>query len=128
MNKRKAIDILHKQIVKLGQDNFNNKTWTIQTKTYLESFFGKESEQYQYFHKYYWSLDYASRTKPKTIEMLKHTAETLLNDCIDTIDDLGLKKQEPKGNIISRMSDKWAVTIVLGLITFAFWLGTTVCK
>ena len=112
MTKQKAITILNKQIVKLESKNFHHPIWNIQTKTYLEKFFGKDSEQHKFFHVRFWNID-SLRSKGITIETKKFVASSFLSDCIDTIDDIGLNKADPKGNFLSRQSDRMIL----------FWLG-----
>lgn len=127
MTNKKAASILNKQIVKLEQENFHYPIWDIQTKTYLSEFFGNKSGQHSFFHNHYWNID-SIHTNGVTIEAKKYIASSFLNDCIDTINDIGILKKEPKGNFLTRLPDKWAVSIVLGLIGFAFWMGTLSCK
>ncbi|WP_209402642.1 hypothetical protein [Pseudozobellia sp. WGM2] len=127
MTKKKAVEIINKQIVKLNQENFNHPTWTIQTKTYLANLFGEGSEQHNYFDRYYWNLDTAIRGEIN-INILKHNAETFLTDCIDTIHDLGIQKKNPKGNYISRLSDKMITFSISGVFTGGLLLGRMIYK
>lgn len=126
MTKQRAISVLQKQIVKLGQEDFNPKIWRMQTNTYLESFFGENSRQCDYIDSYYFFTQNSGLNI--SVDDRKHSATKFLNDCIDLITDIGLHKPEPKGNFISRLPEGWAVAIVLGLVTFSYWLGTVFCS
>ena len=121
MTKTKAIEILNKQIVKLEKDQVDKNQWNLQTNTYLRSFFGEDSEQSVYLNYHTWNynqLEGSGQIKDK-----KQPVIDFIGDCIDTIQDLGLKKLDPKGNFLTRISDKWAVTVVSSLVVVAFFLG-----
>ena len=122
MNTEKAQGILRKQIVKLDQENFNPTIWSIQTRKYLSVFFGSESEEYLFLHIHFWNVG-SKASGDSTIESKKINASNFLNNCIDTIGDLGLYKPETTGNFITRMPDGWAITIIIALLGFAGWLG-----
>jgi len=108
MNKRKAIKILKRQIWKLNQlDNPRDVDvdFLIQTKTYIDKFFGNESAQ----------------SKRLTGVQIA----PFLNDCVDTINNIGLYKHENK-NILSKQSN-WklvviAITIFVTGLTTGIWI------
>lgn len=121
MTTQKAVSILSKQIVKIEQKDFHYPIWNIQTTTYLREFFGEKSEQYYFFQNHYWNID-TIHAKGITIEVKKYIAISFLNDCIDTINDIGLYQKENKGNYISRLSDRmitfWIVSVFSGGVYF----------
>lgn len=117
MKKKHAIQVLRKQINKLDHNtNLNNK-WTVQTKSYLKAFFGTDSEQYEYFKDFRWKHGVADdpekHVKPVSI---------FLNDCIEVIQDIGLKKEEKK-NFLSRIPDWSIIPIIASLIFIGGILG-----
>lgn len=112
MTKTKAIDLIRMQKTKLDSDNIDYYSWNIQTNAYLSNFFGSNSKQASYFNKYYWNVDSAIMNDIDE-EYQKNRARGFLNDCADTIQNLGFYKKANQGNYISRLSDK--------MITF--WLG-----
>jgi len=113
MNKKqKAITILQRQRNKL--EKLKNPTdidvdWVIQTKTYIDKFFGENSPQ----SKRLIGVPIAQETTPNFIPFLK--------DCIETINDIGLYKK-PKTNFLYTIPE-WAASLLLTLI---FIIGVTV--
>ena len=108
MKTQKAIKILNEQTDKLMSLKLddNNQSWVVQTSTYIEMFFGKESSQLSYF------ID-------KSNYLFKETARTelntFLNDCIEVISNKGLYKP-PKQNVLSRIPDWSIIPIITGLL------------
>lgn len=87
MKKRKAISILQNQIDKLDVKENLNHQWTIETRTYLTKFFGQDSEQLNYLKNFHWTPNVASNP-----EDFKPAIKSFLKDCINTINNIGLKK------------------------------------
>jgi hypothetical protein len=112
MNKKKAISIIENQITKLESSKSNRTySWVIETRTYIEQFFGKESHQSNYFNYYSWSpspginLD---EQEKKTINYLK--------DCINTIENIGIYKP-PIENWFSKLPN-WLINLGLPALCF----------
>ena len=109
MKKNKAIKILQGQINKLQKDDNLNTRWVIETKSYLSKFFGKDSEQYEGFKNFKFKPYVGSDPKEK-----KSGVESFLNDCINTIKNIGLIKEQ-KVNILNRIPD-WSIIPIVTLL------------
>tara|TARA_R110002049_G_scaffold308704_1_gene513536 strand:- start:870 stop:1352 length:483 start_codon:yes stop_codon:yes gene_type:complete len=118
MNKKKAISIIQNQINKLESSKDNRTySWIIETRTYIESFFGEKSHQSDYFKYYSWSN--SPNFNPD--EQEKNTIH-YLKDCINTINNLGLYKA-PVENWFSKLPN-WAINLGLpALCLISFSLG-----
>lgn len=105
MNKTNAISILSRQRDKLkdlelpGDLSFD---WLVQTRTYIDNFFGEESHQSGRLKR----IPLGSVNSPNLIPFL--------NDCIETIKDIDLHKK-PKSNYLVSMPN-WAASLLLMLI------------
>jgi hypothetical protein len=111
MNKKKATLILKNQIDKLESKENLNHRWTIETRTYLSTFFGQESEQYKHLDNFHWQpgvADDPERFKPHIV--------SFINDCISTINNIGLKK-DPVDNWFSKLPN-WAINLGLPALCF----------
>ncbi len=110
MTNKKAINILKKQIDKLKTDNDRTKEWTFQTRTYIENFFGKESKEFLYINKF------------SFFNMYHDDVELFLNNCIELIENVGLKKNH-KTNFLFTLPD-WVVYLILpGLFSAGLAFG-----
>ncbi|WP_440067372.1 hypothetical protein [Tenacibaculum discolor] len=117
MKKAKAISILQKQIDKLEfEENLNNR-WTIETRTYLSTFFGDESEQHKHLENFRWKPSFGSDPRE-----YKHHISSFLKDCINTINNIGIKK-DPVDNWFAKLPD-WAINLGLPALCFiSFGIG-----
>lgn len=117
MNKKKATSILKNQIDKLESKENLNHRWTIETRTYLSTFFGQDSEEMNYLKNFNWTPGVASNP-----EDYKPSIEAFLNDCINTINNIGVKK-EPVDNWFSKLPN-WAINLGLPALCFiSFGVG-----
>jgi hypothetical protein len=108
MKKQKAIQILQEQSEKLKPlDMFEAHNWTIETRTYLSSFFGKESYQSEHFRMHLLDI----KTENKKIKVI-----SFLNDCVNIISNNGLYKP-PTENWFSKLPNS---IINLGLPALCF--------
>ncbi|WP_296316732.1 hypothetical protein [Winogradskyella sp. UBA3174] len=110
MKKSKAIHILKNQIKKLENEQNLNYSWTLETKTYIVKFFGKDSPQESYIKYFDWQPTIADRPIDK-----REGIKAFVNDCINTIDNIGIKK-DPKQNILNRIPDWSIIPIVTALV------------
>lgn len=119
MKKQKAINIIQNQINKLDNDKFYAESWLIETRHYLNSFFGENSQQERYFKDFTFGIMYPGDvSKKEKIDRSK----IFLKDCINTIQNVGLKK-EPSSNFLSKIPS-WLLTLILtGLFALAIMLG-----
>jgi len=115
MKTKKAINILKNQIDKLMDLSLddNNNSWVVQTSTYIELFFDKDSYQISYF-------------KEKSGYLFKESARkelnAFLNDCIEVISNKGLYKP-PTENWFSKLPN-WAINLGLPALCFiSFSIG-----
>jgi len=116
MNRRKAIKLLEGQITKLKRLKSPmdmEVDFLIQTKTYIDKFFGSDSPQ----SKRLTGVPIAQETTPDFIPFL--------NDCIETINYFGLYKEKNK-NILSTQNN-WkllaiATTIFIAGLSAGIWL------
>jgi hypothetical protein len=113
MNKKTAITILNRQIDKLKileSPKDYSYDWLVQTTTYIDNFFGLDSNQ-------------SKRIKDNPIGC-SHTSNLIpfLNDCIETIMNIGLYKK-PKINLLSSIPN-WIIILILpALVTLGVLLG-----
>lgn len=113
MDKKSAITIINKQIYKLSKlekPSHFESTWLVQTKTYIDKFFGNESNESKWFS----NLSPGSKYAPDPIPFL--------NDCIETINHIGLYKK-PKSNLLSTIPN-WIIILLLpALLTLGIMIG-----
>jgi hypothetical protein len=106
MNKKTAKQIINNQIEKLSAFNSPSEfhgNWKIQTKTYIELFFGNDSDQFKYM-KNIEGVSSAYRSDPTKF----------LKDCIELIDNIGLYKK-PKQNFLYTMPN-WVAMLAFPLM------------
>lgn len=115
MRKSKAVSALKKQIKKLDNNENMNNNWCIQTRMYLKSFFGEKSEQFELIKEFYWNTH-------NTNEQGKARTINFLNSCIETINVIGIKKENNE-NWFSKLPT-WAINLGLtGLCFISFSTG-----
>ena len=108
MRKKAAINALECQRDKLDS-SWADKIWFTQTLSYLESIFGKPSQEHSAVSTYYMMhLKHPEFYNPDKEELIR-----LLNDSIETIKTIGIKVAQP--NFISRLNN----ATLLGIIIFA---------
>jgi len=113
MKTQKAIKILNEQSEKLKKlELFTTHNWTVETRTYLTEFFGKDSYQSEHFRMN--MMDIKSDQKKEQII-------DFLNDCVNIISNRGLYKP-PTENWFSKLPN-WLFS--LGL-TALFGLGIVI--
>ena len=114
MNNKKAIVILNEQSKKLNQlELFTTYNWTVETQTYLDYFFGRNSYQSEHFR--------ISLTDIKSVQK-KEQIISFLNDCINIITNKGIYKP-PTENWFSKLPD-WAINLGLPALCFiSFGVG-----
>ncbi len=113
MNKQKAIGILNRQIEKLDKKNPKdfNIEWKVQTCSYIDKFFGGITHESKRIN----SAPSNSQYSPDLIPFL--------NDCIETIQDVGIYKK-PKTNFLYSMPRNWVAMLSFPLIfTIGLALG-----
>jgi hypothetical protein len=118
MDNKTAISILNKQIdkLKLSKEN-RTDSWTIETKQYIISFFGEDSIQKDFFNGYSWVLNPNS-----DLDWQEKQVIAFLNDCINTIRNIGLYKKE-KPNFLVTLPN-WIISAVLpGLFALGLLAG-----
>ncbi|MCT4662909.1 MAG: hypothetical protein N4A40_13715 [Tissierellales bacterium] len=111
MNKLKAINILKGQIEKLKDEKNLNDLWILETKTYVSHFFGENSSQVWFLRDFKWKNGIAD-----DIIKSRDTVKTFLNDCISTIDNIGVKK-ETKQKLLNRIPD-WSILPIISALIF----------
>jgi hypothetical protein len=113
MKKKKAILILNQQSDKLKKlELFTTHNWTVETRTYLTEFFGKESYQTEHFR--------MNLTDIKS-DQKKEQVIDFLNNCANIISNKGLHKPSTE-NWFSKLPN-WLFS--LGL-TALFGLGIVI--
>jgi hypothetical protein len=114
MKRKKAISILIEQSEKLKHlEVFTTHNWTIETRTYLAEFFGKESYQSEHFRMNL--MDIKSEQKKEQII-------SFLSDCVNIISNKGLYKPETE-NWFSKLDD-WTINLGLPALCFiSFGIG-----
>ena len=114
MKNKKAISILTEQSEKLKKlELFTTHNWTVETRTYISEFFGKESYQAEHFR--------MNLTDIKS-EQKKEQIISFLNDCINIISNKGLYKP-PTENWFSKLPD-WTINLGLPALCFiSFGVG-----
>lgn len=123
LDNNKAIKILRTQIVKIkDSENWTNR-WTMETNTYLSAFFGVDSKQANHLGNHIWSESKVLNVIPE--ESAKESIK-FLTDCIHLIENIGLTK--PKGNFISRLSDRLIIFILTVLFTGGVLIGRLIYK
>ena len=117
MRKDKAIKILEVQLKKLRDINNLDNLWSIETRTYIEKFFGQDSEQLKYVKDFKWRPSVAS--DPISY---RPTMEKFLNNCIETIQNIGLYKAHSE-NWFSKLPN-WIINLGLPALCFvSFGVG-----
>lgn len=125
MTTREAVNILRLQQERLDSVDVNNcEVWKTGTKSYVKSFFGESSPEYDYIKdfQFYWSIDtnWYTETKSK-IPILKQ----YIDNCIGVIRNRGLVKREWKHILITtHPAVFW--TIFVAIVGLAFWFGTLI--
>jgi hypothetical protein len=132
MKKEKAIALLRLQQEKLKTLNHKQKeTWIIQTAAYVKQFFGEGSKEYDYISKYkFWSVVWSDTTDEQfqnSVDNQKPTLHTFAGNCIETIENFGLKKREWKHALITT-DPKIFWAVFSAIVALAFWLGTKYSK
>ena len=117
MRKKEAIKILNKQIKKLQTNPENTRySWKIETHTYIVKFFGESSKQAEYINNISWTNSW---TTPEKVVI---NVISFLNDCINTIETIGLYK-EKRQNFLTTLPD-WVVSLIFpGLISVGLIIG-----
>jgi len=119
MNRKTAKKIIKNQIKKLSSfrepKEFDNN-WKIQTKTYIELFFGNNSDQFTHMKEIRGAGNqYAPDPTP------------FLKDCVELIDDIGLYKK-PKQNFLYTMPNWLAMLAFPLMLTIGITIGNFQAK
>lgn len=113
MHKKKAINIINKQICKLKSLNdpkeFGSE-WLLQTGTYIDTLFGIDSAQSQKIKSCSVGSKYSTDLTP------------FLNDCIEIINDIGVYKK-PKNNFLFTMPNWLAMLLFPLMLTIGIAIG-----
>ncbi|MBK5212275.1 MAG: hypothetical protein JJE55_01280 [Flavobacteriaceae bacterium] len=124
IKKSKAIKILKKQKNKLDNPGYQNSTWILQTRTYITKFFGYKSEQWMHIASFSFTSSFRetnSLQKSLNVRLIKD----FLDDCIETIKDVGLTKEEKKNWFF--LMPNWVITVVIpSLCLLSFYIGLIV--
>ena len=119
MNKKEAVSILEEQINKLDDDKNHNYNWFVETKTYIDSFLGKDSHQSD-------SLKNRTFNQSSKIGISKeeniNNIKTSVRNCINVINNIGLYKK-PKKNFLSSIPDSLLVLIFSTIGFVGFTMG-----
>nr|WP_321354359.1 hypothetical protein [uncultured Draconibacterium sp.] len=110
MKKNQAITILKNQINKIQNQENRTTEWTVQTRTYIEKFFGIESKEVRYINKFSF-YNYPSGD-----------VELFLNNCIETIENIGLYKK-PKTNFLYTIPNWLAMLLFPLMLTIGIAIG-----
>lgn len=117
MRKDKAIKILKTQSEKLNDVNNLDNLWSIETRTYIEKFFGQDSEQLKYVKEFKWRPSVSSEPV-----LYRPTMVKFLNNCIETISNIGVYKP-PTENWFSKLPN-WSINLGLPALCFvSFGIG-----
>ncbi|NOQ26014.1 MAG: hypothetical protein GQ564_11680 [Bacteroidales bacterium] len=114
MNKRIAIKIMRTQLAKVeSSEKFSEiaNTWQLQTTTYVCNFFGENSSEYEWINHAELRGEYKADPIP------------FLNNCIETINNIGLYKR-PKSNFLTS-APNWLIML---LFPFIFSAGIAIGK
>jgi hypothetical protein len=127
MNKKKAIEILQKQKLKLDYSTvYKDSNWTFQTASYIKDFFGKDSTEYIFISKFNFKVLTGAWEDDESINrqlLDKHKkAKGYLENCIETISNKGLY-EHPKTNIVSDKSNFELIGIIVAISIFVFGIG-----
>ena len=131
MTKKKAIEIITIQKQKLTVDTLHSDyLWLTQTLTYIDSFLGKDSEEYKMLDSFS-SVNYTTKYVGESIrpqqEETTQRANRLLDNVIDVISNIGIK-QKAKDNFIKYIDNAhlaWLIPLLItGLITIGYGWGT----
>lgn len=128
MKKNKAIKILKKQIDKLDQYKKGDflDLWIIQTEYYINEFFHDNSFHVKFFNKLT-SPRISQENYDKEFEALRVKLKVLLTSCIETIDDVDVKKPDGR-NFLYRLNDAWLTTLLAFAATLFFQAGVSYQK
>jgi hypothetical protein len=99
MNRNKAISILKNQIEKIKTPEGKTSEWSMQTKSYVKSFFGEDSIQFEYFQTFSFFSTYT------------YDPVLFLNECIEFIKNNGLYKV-PKKNFLESLPN-WLIMLLI---------------
>ncbi len=110
MQKGKAISIINYQIEKIKTEDGKTIAWEIQTKAYIELFFGKESPQNEFFKRFNFASKYS------------YNPVSFLEECKMQIKNIGLYKK-PKINLISSITNTTLFSIFFPLMVLIFTIG-----
>lgn len=122
MRKQKAISILKRQLKKLDTiSEVDSSLWHQQTSTFIRSFFSTKSTEFEFIKHFSFTntSDGVNETRAFKIAQLRG----YLNNCIETIEYLGVYKPPTKNYLSSLPS--WLLTIILfGVIGLSLIVGT----
>lgn len=127
MKLQTALNILNRQLSKIVNIQKGDTSWVLQTQEYIKTFFGDETHFLHFFKTFTFKQlhNYGSEDDPHLIDRKKRATE-FLNDCIQTLNDIGLYKK-PKQNFLSSLSDTalWTMfgTILPLIIYLSFYFG-----
>ncbi len=126
MRKKKAIQILKMQQLKLKDDSYSaDKRWVIQTQDYIKYFFGENSPQYDYIRNT--AFDYYKYTNESDKDIIERIQRTkiiyirFLEDCIEIIENKGIINQNH--NFLERINNQTLITVILFLISGLLYVG-----
>lgn len=110
MKKNQAISILKNQKSKIQNQQNRTQEWTVQTRTYIEKFFGVESKEVRYINKFSF-FNYPSGD-----------VDLFLDNCIETIENIGLYKK-PKTNFLYAIPNWLAMLLFPLMLTIGIAIG-----
>jgi hypothetical protein len=125
MKKEKAIEILRRQQSKINSITVaDSETWIFQTASYIKLFFGEDSPEMKAINqfRYYNTNDMFLGRANSSLNSYKPVAHTFIENCIETINDKGLKKKEWK-HILITTHPALFWTIFSAIVIAAFGLG-----
>lgn len=118
MKTKKAVNIIHNQIIKLDNKENHNHNWILETRTYLKNIFGEDSPQEKSLH--YFSFEYSPNDIPLNEKIVNQ--KQFLNNCINTVKNIGVYKPK-KENWFSELPN-WSINLGLPALCFlAFSAG-----
>lgn len=121
MKPEQAIKILEGQIEKYNSiDAKTCYTWKTQTSSYIKSFFGEHSDEYEFINKF--MFDYDVYTIVKLPQENAKALTTFVRNCIETIKNVGLHKP-PRPNFLFHIDNRWLITGICGAVVVIFTAG-----
>lgn len=123
MNKNKAARILLQQTKKPLEEGFDINSWKTQSSSFIETFFGKDSDEYKSLYKptvkFYSGYETENeRRQSRNLEI--QSICSILKSCSETIKIKGTYRQ-PNQNIVGHLNNYALLGIAITLIGFGFY-------